>query len=135
MTLQPERRPRVVIADDHPSVLVAFARMLQRCCDVVASVPNGQGAIDAADKLRPDILLVDLMLPDLDGLEVCRRVKQNAPDIDIIIVTAFDDPRVREVAMQDGASAFVAKHSAAASLEPTIQRIFAQRQREREQFY
>jgi DNA-binding NarL/FixJ family response regulator len=134
MTLQPERRPRVVIADDHPSVLVAFARMLQRCCDVVASVPNGQGAIDAADKLRPDILLVDLMLPDLDGLEVCRRVKQSVPDIDVIIVTAFDDPRVREVAMQDGASAFVPKHSAAATLEPTIQQIFAKRQRDREQF-
>ena len=52
----PERRPRVVIADDHPSVLVAFARMLQPCCEVLATVPNGQEAIDAVDRLRPDIL-------------------------------------------------------------------------------
>ena len=129
----PERRPRVVIADDHPSVLVAFARMLQPCCEVLATVPNGQNAIDAVDRLRPDILLVDLMLPDMDGLEVCRRVKQNVPDMDVIIVTAFDDPRVHDVAMQDGASAFVPKHSAAATLEQTIHRIFAMRQCDREQ--
>jgi len=129
MTIQPERRPRVVIADDHPSVLVAFGRMLQPCCEVVASVSNGLEAIDAVDKLRPDVLLVDLMLPDVDGLEVCRKVKQMAPKTDIIIVTAFDDPHVQDVAMQDGASAFVPKHSAAATLERTILRIFTERQR------
>lgn len=133
MPFQAERRPRVVIADDHPSVLVAFARMLQPCCEVVASVPNGQDAINAVDELRPDILLVDLMLPDVDGLEVCRRVKQNAPETDVVIVTAFDDAQVEATAMQDGASAFVPKHSAAVMLEPTIQRVFAERQRSRQQ--
>ena len=131
MTFPPERRPRVVIADDHPSVLVAFARMLQPCCDVVASVANGQEAIDAVARLKPDILLVDLMLPDLDGLEVCRRVK----------VRTRDRRRHRHGvrrragrgdAMQEGASAFVPKHSAASTLERTIQRIFAERQRTRE---
>ena len=134
MTFQPERRPRVVIADDHPSVLMAFARMLEACCDVVASVPNGQEAITAVDRLMPDILLVDLMLPDIDGLAVCRSVKQISPDTDVVIVTAFDDAQVEATAIQDGASAFVPKHSAAATLEQTIQRIFAKRQRERQQF-
>jgi DNA-binding NarL/FixJ family response regulator len=129
MTLQPERRPRVVIADDHPSVLVAFARMLQPCCDVVATVPTGQEALDAVVRLKPDILLVDLMLPDVDGLQVCRSVKQTVPDTDVIIVTAFDDEHVQTVAMKEGAAAFMAKHSAAATLELTIQRVFAERQR------
>ena len=131
MTFQLERRPRLVIADDHPSVLVAFARMLEPCCDVVASVPNGQEALDAVARLKPDILLVDLMLPDLDGLDVCRRVKQSAPETDVVIVTAFDDGHVEAIAIQDGASAFVPKHSAAATLERTIQRIFAERQQRR----
>jgi DNA-binding NarL/FixJ family response regulator len=129
MTFHPERRPRIVIADDHPSVLVAFSRMLHGCCEVVASVPNGLEAIDAVNKLRPDVLLVDLMLPDVDGIEVCRKVKQAVPDTDVIIVTAFDDPHVHTVAIQDGASAFVPKHSAAATLEQTILRIFTERQR------
>jgi|SoiMetStandDraft_5_1073268.scaffolds.fasta_scaffold26432_2 two-component system response regulator DevR len=134
MTFQPERRPRVVIADDHPSVLVAFARMLEASCEVVASVPNGQDAITAVERFRPDILLVDLMLPDIDGLAVCRTVRQTVPETDVVIVTAFDDALVESTAMQDGASAFVPKHSAAATLEQTIQRIFAKRQRDREQF-
>lgn len=134
MTFQHERRPRVVIADDHPSVLVAFARMLEVCCDVVASVPNGQEAIAAVERFRPDILLVDLMLPDVDGLAVCRAVKQTAPETDVVMVTAFDDALVEARAMQDGASAFVPKHSAAVTLEQTIERIFEKRQRDREQF-
>jgi two-component system OmpR family response regulator len=104
MTFQPERRPRIVIADDHPSVLVAFARMLEASCEVVASVPNGQDAIAAVERFRPDILLVDLMLPDMDGLAVCRNVKQAAPETDVVIVTAFDDPLVEATAMQEGAS-------------------------------
>lgn len=128
MTSQHERRPRIVIADDHPSVLVAFARMLQPCCDVVATVPTGKEAVSAVLNLKPDILLVDLMLPDLDGLAVCRTVKQTMPEIDVIIVTAFDDEHVQTVAMQGGASAFMPKHSAAAMLEHTILRIFSERQ-------
>jgi two-component system response regulator HydG len=72
------------------------------------------------------------MLPDVDGLEVCRKVKQTAPETDVIIVTAFDDPHVQAVAMQDGASAFVPKHSAAATLENTILRLFAERQHNQE---
>jgi two-component system, NarL family, response regulator DevR len=70
-------------------------------------------------------------LPDLDGLDVCRRVKQSAPETDVVIVTAFDDGHVEAIAIQDGASAFVPKHSAAATLERTIQRIFAERQQRR----
>jgi CheY-like chemotaxis protein len=129
MSSQPERRPRIVIADDHPSVLVAFARILQPCCEVVATVPTGNEAVAAVAEFKPDILLVDLMLPDVDGLAVCRSVKQSASETDVIIVTAFDDPHVQTIALQDGASAFVPKHSAASTLEPTILRIFGERQR------
>jgi DNA-binding NarL/FixJ family response regulator len=125
-------RPRVVIADDHPSVLLAFARMLQPCCEVVATVPDGYAAIEAVCRLRPDILLVDLMLPDIDGMEVCRSVKRTTPETAVVIVTAFDDAQVRAIAVQDGAAAFVPKHSAAATLEHTILQIFAERQRARQ---
>jgi DNA-binding NarL/FixJ family response regulator len=68
------------------------------------------------------------MLPDVDGLHVCRSVKQTSPKTDVIIVTAFDDEHVQTVAMKDGASAFMPKHSAASTLENTILRIFAERQ-------
>jgi DNA-binding NarL/FixJ family response regulator len=106
--------------------------MLQPRCDVVATVPDGHGAIEAVGTLRPDVLLVDLMLPDVDGMEVCRCVKRTAPETDVVIVTAFDDAQVRAIAMQDGAAAFVPKHSAAATLEHTILQIFAERLRARQ---
>jgi DNA-binding NarL/FixJ family response regulator len=127
MTSAPEFRPRVVLADDHPSVLVAFGRLLRASCEVVASVSEGQAAIDAVGALRPDILVVDLMMPDLDGLEVCRQVKRAAPETHVVIVTACDDTEVETVALQDGASAFVPKHSAPGILERTIQEICAGR--------
>jgi DNA-binding NarL/FixJ family response regulator len=106
--------------------------MLQPLCDIVATVPNGREAVDAVGRLRPDILLVDLMLPDVDGLQVCRSVKQTTPETAVVIVTAFADAHVQAIAMQDGAAAFVPKHSAAATLERTIQQIFAERQRARQ---
>lgn len=117
------RRPRVVLADDHPDVLIAFCRMLQETCDVVASVPNGALAIQAVEALRPDVLVVDLMMPDMDGLEVCRTVRDVAPDTAVIIVTAFDDAQVRKIALRDGASDFVPKALASDRLADVIQRL------------
>ncbi len=126
MKSHPAPRPRVVIADDHPSVLAAFGRMLQLSCEVVATVPNGCEAVEAVSTLRPDVLVVDLMMPDLDGLEVCRRVKRIAPETGVIIVTAFDDTHVQAFAVGNGASAYVPKHSAAGTLERTIHTIFTE---------
>jgi DNA-binding NarL/FixJ family response regulator len=120
-------RPRVVIADDHPSVLAAFQQLLKESCEIVGAVPNGLDAVDAVERLRPDVLVLDLMMPDLDGLEVCRRVKRIAPDTEVVIVTAFDDPHVRTVAVEIGASAFVPKHSAATKLQHTVHRLFVER--------
>ena len=110
-------------------MLLGFGRVLQGCCEVVASVSNGHEAIEAVGRLAPDVLVVDLMMPDLDGLEVCRRVKEAAPQIDVVIVTAYDDPDVQAIALKAGASAFVPKHSAVAMLQPAIQQAFVDRQR------
>jgi CheY-like chemotaxis protein len=125
----PEFRPRVVVADDHPSVLTAFGRLLRTSCDVVASVLDGHAAIEAVTTLRPDVLVIDLMLPDLNGLDVCRRIKLALPDTSVIIVTAFDDAHVRKIALRDGASAFVPKHSAPGLLESSILQIVAEKSR------
>lgn len=128
MTTVRPSRPRVVLADDHPHVLRAFGRLLDFSCEVVGSVSNGRDAIEAVMTLRPDILVADLMMPDLDGLEVCRRVKRAAPETAVIIVTALADAEMQKVALAAGASAFIPKHAAADALERTIQQIFAEKQ-------
>src|SRR3954467_7257057 len=80
-----ERKPRVVLVDDYPQVLDALGRLLRTYCDVVASVSSGSEAVEAVSRLRPDVLVADLMMPDMDGLEVCRRVKGLVPEIAVII--------------------------------------------------
>ena len=122
-----ERRPRVALADDHPAVLAALGRLLEASCDVVASVPNGAQAIEAAATLRPDVLVVDLMMPDVDGLEVCRTVRQVSPETAVIIVSAFDDAQVRRIAVQNGAIDLLPKSLVSDRLEQTIARIFTER--------
>ncbi|HEY2907452.1 MAG TPA: response regulator transcription factor [Vicinamibacterales bacterium] len=123
------RKPRVVLVDDYPQVLDALGRLLDMYCDVVASVSSGREAIEAVSRLKPDVLVADLMLPDIDGLEVCRRVKRLMPETAVIIITASDDPAVRAAALRDGASAFISKHLVAETLGRTIERVFAQIQR------
>ena len=120
-------RPRVVLADDHPAVLLAFQRLLQESCDVVASVPSGTDAIEATTLLQPDVLVVDLMMPGMNGLEVCRAVRETSPETAVIIVTAFDDEQVRKIAVRDGAADFLPKSQASDRLDPIIQRVFAER--------
>src|SRR4026209_1945119 len=95
----PGTTTRIALADDHPSVLEAFIRMLQPSCEIVASVSNGRSAIEAVITLQPDVLVVDLMMPDVDGLEVCRIVKETTPETDVVIVTAFDDSHVQRIAL------------------------------------
>jgi CheY-like chemotaxis protein len=125
----PERKPRVVLADDYAEVLAALGRMLQPCCDVVASVLSGVEAVEAVNRLRPDVLVTDLMMPDIDGLEVCRRVKRLVPETTVIVITASDDAAVRTAALRDGASVFMSKHLVARDLAPEIERVFAEIQK------
>lgn len=112
-----------MIADDHPQVRSAFERLLRPTCEIVAAVSNGKEAVDAVGRLKPDVAIIDLMMPDLDGLEVCRRLKAVAPLTHVIVVTAFDDTLVQTAAIEAGASAFVPKHAAPGTLAATIRRI------------
>ena len=92
-----ERRPRIILVDDHQSVLMAFRRLLQTSCEVVDCVSNGHDAVDAVTRLKPDLVVVDLMMPDLDGFAVHRQLCRDpeTSHIPVIACTAFYDPEVR----------------------------------------
>lgn len=119
----------MLLADDHPLILVGFHRLLKKSCTLIGTATSGAHAIEATLRLQPDVLVVDLMFSDINGLDVCRRVKQAAPETEVLIVTAFDDMQIRQVALQAGAAAFVAKHSAPSTLADIIQHLFTERQR------
>jgi DNA-binding NarL/FixJ family response regulator len=105
-----DERVRVLLADDHPGMLSALNRLLQLAFTVVGTVRTGGEAVESAARLQPDVLVVDLMLPDMTGIEVCRRVMASARPPRIIMLTAADDPVIARKALESGACAFVLKY-------------------------
>jgi CheY-like chemotaxis protein len=103
-------RPRVLVADDHPEV-AKVCRVLALDCEVVGSVADGGALLEAVQRLQPDVVVLDVNLPNVHGLEACRQITQAHPDMKVIVFTAMNDPAVRERSLAVGASAFVSKIS------------------------
>ena len=118
-------RPRVLLADDNAGILVAFERLLSASCDVVGRVSDGDALIDAVTTLQPDVVVVDLFMPKIEGLGTYSHINQVAPRTKIVVVTAADDESIRENALRAGASAFVPKPRVVDDLLPAIQRVIA----------
>jgi DNA-binding NarL/FixJ family response regulator len=121
------KKPRVLIADDHPDLVKAITRVLTLDYEVVGVVSDGSAVLDAAQRLQPDVVVVDLNLPNVNGLEACRQITRAVPDTKVIVFTAMDDPFLRQRALEAGASAFVCKVASDSDLLATINRLFAER--------
>ena len=102
-------RLRVLLADDYPGIVDAVTRLLALDCDVVGSVSDGSALMEAAQRYQPDVIVLDLNLPNVDGLEACRHITTLHPAIRVIMFTVESDPVVRQLALDAGASAFVSK--------------------------
>jgi CheY-like chemotaxis protein len=113
-------RPRVLLADDHPSLLTALRRLLAPDCDVVECVSDGAAALAATSQLKPDVVVVDLLMPGLDGLEVCSAIREASPLVKVIILTAIEQPAISEKALAVGAFAVLTKRTVADLLLKTI---------------
>ena len=116
-------KTRVLIADDHPVFRFGLRALLSATADmdVVGEATNGEVAIAQAETLQPDVVVMDLNMPDINGLEATRRILQTSPHIGILIVTMFDDDSVF-AAMQAGARGYLLK---GAEPEETVRAIRA----------
>ena len=117
------KRPRVLLAEDHPAVAKAVCRMLSLDCEVVETVADGSAVLEAAQRLQPDVVVVDLHLPSVNGLEACRQITQVNPDAKVIVFSAWNDPDVKQRSFDVGASAFVGKGASDGDLLSTIKRL------------
>jgi DNA-binding NarL/FixJ family response regulator len=116
-------RPRVLVADDYAGIVTAVRRLLEPQCEIVGYATDGETVLEDAGRLRPDVVVVDLHLPKLNGLEVCRRLAGAAPELRTIVLTATDDPDIRDHALlTPGVSGFVPKHALATELVPAIRK-------------
>ena len=119
------KRPRVLIAEDHPAMAKAVCRVLARDCDVVGSVTDGSAVLEAAQRFQPDVIVIDLNLPNVSGLEACRQIMQASPEAKVIVFTAMNDPDVKRRSFEVGASAFLFKGTGDDDLLSTIKRLCA----------
>src|SRR3954452_2575874 len=100
----------VLIVDDHPSFRAVARRLLEiEGCEVVGEAVDGSAALAAADELHPDIVLLDVQLPDVDGLEVARRLTAGPGAPDIILVSSRDEADFGSLIDESGARGFVQK--------------------------
>jgi len=105
-----------MLADDHTILLEAFRKLLEPRFEIVGMVSDGRALLDAAPKLKPDVIVVDVGMPLMNGLEAGLRLKEMMPSAKIIFLTMNDDPDLAVNAMRSGASAYLLKRSAAAEL-------------------
>jgi len=117
---QAPKRPRVLIADDHPGVRMAMIRLLLSRCDVVGSVGEGCALIREQKRLLPDVVVVDILLPGLNGIETSRSIKAVAPRTRVVITSRADDADLRDEARAAGASRFISKMRLASDLLPAV---------------
>ena len=118
-------RPRVLLADDYAGLLTAWRRLLEPAFEVVGSVTDGRALLEAATTLMPDVIVADLSMPEMNGLDACRQIKNAMPHTRIVLATAGGDECVARAAFDAGASAFVLKHSAADDLLTAIETVLA----------
>lgn len=104
----PNRR-RVLIADDNARVVKSVSRMLALDNDIVGCVANCTELVEAAQKLQPDVIVMDLMLADGDSLGACRQITQCNPEMRVIVFTGDDDDEIRRRVFEAGACALVDK--------------------------
>jgi DNA-binding NarL/FixJ family response regulator len=117
------RRPRVLLADDHALILGAFEKLLVGECDIVGQVNDGRALVAEAEKLKPDVIVVDISMPLLNGLEAGRQIKQKARDIKLIFLTMNEDSDLAADAFRSGASGYLLKRSAASELSVAIREV------------
>jgi DNA-binding NarL/FixJ family response regulator len=117
------RKPRVLLADDHTLVLEGFRKILDDHCEVVGTAEDGRALLDAAIRLQPDLVLLDISMPLLNGIDAARQLKKHSPGIKLVFVTMHADRAYVNEAFNAGASGYLLKRSAATELAQSIEAV------------
>ena len=119
--------PRVVIVDDHTLMTEALRRLLERDCDVVGVYDDPRAFLRDVTRLRPDVAILDISMPTLNGLDAGRELRRVLPSARIIFLTMNEDADVAAEAFRVGASAYLLKRSAASELKAAVAEVMNQR--------
>lgn len=118
-------KPRILLADDHPEVLDALRGLLDELGDVVGTVTDGHMLVDAARRLEPDLVVSDISMPGLNGLDATRVLRACVPQSKVIILTVHREPIYLSMALDAGAWGYLLKRSAVAELPQAVRHVLA----------
>ncbi len=115
--------PRVLLADDHVLLLGAFEKLLAADCTIVGQVSDGRALVAAAEQLKPDVIVLDISMPLLNGLEAARQIKKKLSNVKLVFLTMNEDADLAAEAFRAGASAYLLKRSATSELPAAIREV------------
>jgi DNA-binding NarL/FixJ family response regulator len=116
-------KPRLLLADDHAIVMEGLSRLLEADFQIIGTVGDGRALLEAAQRLKPDVIVADLSMPLLNGLEALRQLRRANLRSKVVILSMHADVEFASEALRQGASAYVVKHSASQSLSRAIQQV------------
>lgn len=121
--VSPMKGTRVLLADDHTLLLGALANLLAEECDVVGQVSDGRALVAAAEELKPEVIVLDISMPLLNGVEAARQIKQKLKNVKLVFLTMNEDADLAAEAFRAGASAYLLKRSATSELPLAIREV------------
>src|SRR5580765_7737273 len=116
---------RIVVVDDHPIVRQGLKTLLEGHSgwQVVGEASDGAEAVEKAKDLTPDVMVLDVTMPRMNGLEACRLLRRHSPDMEILFVTQHDSPQMMREALEAGARGYVVKSNAARDLLAAVEAV------------
>ena len=120
-----KHRPRILLADDHTMLLDAFRRLLEPRCEVVGAVTDGRALLELAASAHPEVIVLDIAMPLLNGLDACAHLRRKIPKIKFVFLTANEDPDLAAEAIRRGASGYLVKTGAVNELFTAIEHALA----------
>ena len=123
--MKPTGSPRVVLADDHAMLLDAFRRLLEHQCEIVGCTGDGRELLEIVEQTRPDLVVLDISMPGLNGIDAGEQLLQSHPNVRLIYLTVNEDPQLAAEIIRRGAAGFLLKSSAATELFDAIKQAMA----------